>query len=69
MSAKTPEEIKKGLEACRADECHGQHTSCPYVDDKLCMMNICGDALAYIERLEERKNLPKKHGKENEGEA
>lgn len=49
---KTPEEIKKGLEVCRADECHGQHTSCPYVDDELCMMHICGDALALIEHLD-----------------
>lgn len=54
---KTPEEIKKGLEACRADECHGQHTSCPYVDDELCMMHICGDALSYIEQLEKRASL------------
>ena len=49
---RTPEEIKKGLEVCRADECHGQHTSCPYVDDELCMMHICGDALALIEHLD-----------------
>ena len=49
---RTPEEIKKGLEVCRADECHGQHTSCPYVDDGLCMMHICGDALALIEHLD-----------------
>ena len=49
---RTPEEIKKGLEVCRADECHGQHTSCPYVDDELCMMHICGDALTMIEHLE-----------------
>lgn len=49
---KTPEEIKKGLEACRADECHGHHNGCPYEDDKLCIMHICGDALTYIEQLE-----------------
>lgn len=49
---KTPEEIKKGLEACRADECHGHHTDCPYEDDFFCIMHICGDALAYIEQLE-----------------
>ena len=42
---KTPEEIKKGLEACRADECHGHHTGCPYDDDFFCIMHICGDAL------------------------
>ena len=51
---KTHEEIKKGLEACIEDECHGQHQSCPYKDDELCMMHICGDALAYITQLEAR---------------
>ena len=53
---KTPEEIKKGLESCEADECHGQHQSCPYKDDDdaLCMMHICSDALAYITQLEAR---------------
>ena len=61
---KTPEEIKKGLEACIEDECHGQHQSCPYKDDELCMMHICGDALAYITQLEQHfagigKMLPK----------
>ena len=54
---KTPEEIKKGLEVCRADECHGHHTGCPYDDDFFCIMHICGDALAYIEQLEERTSL------------
>ena len=49
---KTPEEIKKGLEACRADECHGHHTGCPYDDDFFCIMHICGDALALIEHLD-----------------
>ena len=51
---KTPEEIKKGLESCGADECHGEHTGCPYKDDALCMMHICSDALAYINQLEAR---------------
>lgn len=51
---KKPEEIKKGLEACREDECHGQHQSCPYKDDALCMMHICSDALSYINQLEAR---------------
>lgn len=54
---KTPEEIKKGLEACRADECHGHHTGCPYDDDFFCIMHICGDALAYIEQFEKRTSL------------
>lgn len=54
---KTPEEIKKGLEACRADECHGHHTGCPYDDDFFCIMHICGDALAYIEQLENHISL------------
>ena len=51
---KTHAEIKKGLEACIEDECHGQHQSCPYKDDELCMMHICGDALPYITQLEAR---------------
>ena len=51
---KKPEEIKKGLESCGADECHGEHTGCPYKDDALCMMHICSDALAYITQLEAR---------------
>ena len=54
---KTPEEIKRGLEACRADECHGHHTGCPYDDDFFCIMHICGDALAYIEQLEKHISL------------
>lgn len=49
---KTPDEIKKGLEACGSDECHGHHTDCPYEDDLLCTMHICGDARAYIHQLE-----------------
>lgn len=51
---KTPDEIKKGLESCGADECHGEHTGCPYKDDVFCIMHICGDALAYINQLEAR---------------
>ena len=54
---RTPEEIKKALEACRADECHGHHTGCPYDDDFFCIMHICGDALAYIEQLEKHISL------------
>lgn len=54
---KTPDVIKKGLEVCRADECHGHHTGCPYDDDFFCIMHICGDALAYIEQLEKRTSL------------
>ena len=54
---RTPEEIKKALEACRADECHGHHTGCPYDDDFFCIMHICGDALAYIEQMEKRTSL------------
>ena len=49
---RTPEEIKKGLEACGSDECHGHHTDCPYEDDLLCTMHICGDARVYIQQLE-----------------
>lgn len=49
---KTPEEVKNGLELCGADECHGEHTGCPYKDDVFCIMHICDDALAYINHLE-----------------
>ena len=52
---KTHEEIKKGLEACEADDCYEEkHTGCPYDDDELCIRHICGDALAYITQLEAR---------------
>ena len=50
---KKPDEIKKGLEFCGADECHGdQHTSCPYNGDMFCIMHTCADALALIKQLE-----------------
>ena len=52
---KTPEEIKKGLAACSADECHGQHVGCTYQDQFFCTMRMCGDALAYIKQLEMAK--------------
>ena len=45
------------MEACRADECHGHHTGCPYDDDFFCIMHICGDALAHIEQLEKNASL------------
>lgn len=51
---KPPEEIKKGLAACSADECHGQHEGCTYQDQFFCTMRMCGDALAYIQQLESR---------------
>jgi hypothetical protein len=45
---RTPEEIKKGLEICTADEsCRG----CPY-DNGNCDMQLERDALAYIQQLE-----------------
>ena len=49
---KTPDEIKKGLEACGSDECHGKHTDCPYEGDLFCLIHVCGDARVYIHRLE-----------------
>lgn len=52
---KTPEEIKKGLELCEADDCYEEkHTGCPYDDDELCIRHLCGNALAYINQLESR---------------
>lgn len=51
----TPEEIKKGLELCAADDCYEEkHNGCPYDDDELCIRHLCGDALAYINQLESR---------------
>lgn len=55
VGRKTPEEIKKGLAACSADECHGQHEGCTYQDQFFCTMRMCGDALAYIQQLESGK--------------
>lgn len=49
---RTPEEIKKGLEACGTDECHGNHTDCPYEGDIFCFIRICRDARVYIQQLE-----------------
>lgn len=51
---KTPEEIKKGLEACGSDECHGHHTDCPYEGDIFCFIRICRDARVYIKYLEDQ---------------
>lgn len=42
---KTPDEIKKSLEACGSDECHGHHAGCPYEDDLFCTMHAL-EALA-----------------------
>lgn len=50
---KTPEEIKKGLECCMAEECFGEKENCPYTaDPALCVGVMCEDALAYIQQLE-----------------
>lgn len=45
---KTPEEIKKGLEICIADE---SCRDCPYENGN-CDMQLERDALAYIQQLE-----------------
>ena len=49
--------IKAGLECCAADECHGNHVGCPYIDTHICVMLMAGDALAYINDLEQRISL------------
>lgn len=49
---KTPDEIKRGLEACSADECHSKRHECPYRDESECTMTLSEDALAYIQQLE-----------------
>lgn len=59
---KTPEEIKKlklGLESCSSDECHGDHGECPYKNNVRCVMTIAGEAIVYIEQLEETISLMK----------
>ena len=50
--SKTAADVKKGLAMCSADECHGQHTDCPYHPELMCIRNICGDSLALIQQLE-----------------
>ena len=59
---KTPEDIKKGLECCAADEpCDG----CPYLPEVgMCIGMIARDALSYIQQLENQvadlgKKVPK----------
>lgn len=52
---KTPEEIKKGLAACRKGaEC----TMCPYLEDEIlqCSDNLKSDIAAYIQQLEAGRN-------------
>ena len=61
---KTPDEIKKGLEACGSDECHGHHTDCPYEADLFCIMHICGEARVYIQQLERERDAAVKQLKD-----
>ena len=52
---RTPEQIKKGLECWKKDlKCS---CSCPYFGPFFCTQEINGDALAYINELEERISL------------
>lgn len=59
---KTPEDIKKGLECCAADEPCGE---CPYrLEVEMCIGMIARDALSYIRKLENQvadlgKKVPK----------
>ena len=54
---KTPDEIKKGLECCKEDECFGERENCPYTaDPKLCVGVMCADALALIQQLETERD-------------
>ncbi len=56
MSAKTPEEIKKGLERCKDDRCICDE--CEFSDGNVKKWrSLMGDAMAYIEQLEERIDL------------
>ena len=50
---KSPDDIKKGLECCKEDECFGDRENCPYTaDPKLCVGVMCADALALIQQLQ-----------------
>ena len=52
---KTPEEIKRGLEACisgRETKCN----ECQYKPKNWCMERMCKDALAYIQQLERERD-------------
>ena len=53
--SKTAADVKKGLAMCSADECHGQHTDCPYHPELMCIRNICGDSLVLIQQPEADK--------------
>lgn len=56
MSAKTPEEIKKGLERCKDDCCICDE--CEFSDGNVKKWrSLMGDALSYIDQLEERIDL------------
>ena len=46
--------LKKGLESCSSDECHVNHGGCPYITSALCLTDMAGDALDYINQLEQR---------------
>lgn len=53
MLLKTPEEIKKGLNVCGVLD--GDCESCPYDNRTIfCADRMRGDALAYIQQLEEK---------------
>lgn len=49
---KTPDEIKKGLEACVAGECRSKRHECPYRNYGECTMALSENALTYIHELE-----------------
>lgn len=53
---KTPEEIKKGLEACIAGECHTKRHDCPYREEGECTLEVMEDALALIQQLERERD-------------
>lgn len=53
---KTPDEIKKGLERCKDDRCICDE--CEFSDGNVKKWrSLMGDALSYIEQLEERASL------------
>lgn len=49
---KTPEKIKRGLEACIGGGCDSKRIQCPYRKENDCTTAVVMDALALIQQLE-----------------
>ena len=56
INGRTPEEIKLGLEACIAGECHTKRHECPYREKGECTLDVMVDALALTQQLERERD-------------